>query len=100
MAKYGPFPLGSTIGDLYKPAMEIHDESDAREYGMRHGQTREEAEGIQRQNLGYFAGYYDSETRERVERLFSCTHPVFGSIAQNGEPTFQEAFDKGREAAQ
>lgn len=47
--------------------------------------------------VGYYAGYYDSETRERVERLFMCAHPVFGSIADNGAPTPDEAYDAGFE---
>lgn len=66
---------------------------------MRHGPSREEAESIERQNLGYFAGYYDQETRERVERLFKCAHPVFGAITTNGAPTPREALAAGMVAA-
>ncbi len=54
---------------------------------MSFGKTREEAEEIERANLGYWAGYYRPETRERVERLFRCAHPFFGSIAEKGPPT-------------
>ncbi len=50
-------------------------------------------------NLGYFAGYYDSETRERVERLFKCSHPVFGAIAACGQPSVKEAWAAGAIAA-
>ena len=60
------------------------------------GDSREKAEKIQRTNLGYFAGYYSNETRERVERLFRCVHPIFGSIAENGVPTPEEAFEAGK----
>ena len=74
-----------TIGEKYKLGMTITNQSDADlyfescvEHTMRFGKSREEAENIERQNLGYFAGYYDSTTRERVERLFSCAHPVNG----------------------
>ncbi|TXH09637.1 MAG: hypothetical protein E6R03_16465 [Hyphomicrobiaceae bacterium] len=42
-----------------------------------------------------FAGYYDSETRERVERLFKCEHPIFGAIATKGQPTAELAFALG-----
>ena len=98
------FEKEAKIGELYGPAMEITDESEAREYfealvqhGMSFGQSREEAESIQKQNLGYYAGYYDNETRERVERLFCCAHPIFGSIASKGSPTPAEALNLGHE---
>ena len=59
------------------------------------GMTRAELELIQRSNLGYFAGYYDAATRARVERLFKCEHPIFGSIAKHGQPTPEQAFKMG-----
>lgn len=102
------FTLETTIADLYRPAMEITDPQEALDYferlvtevGIRAaGQSREEAESIQRQNLGYYAGYYDSETRARVERLFSCSHPVFGAIAENGQPTPEGASAAGMSLA-
>lgn len=58
---------------------------------MRCGRTREESEEIERSNLGYYAGYYDAETRERVERLFGAVHPIFG----RSTPTPAEAYSKG-----
>lgn len=57
--------------------------------------TREEAEQVERSNLGYYAGYYSHETRDRVERLFRCEHPIFGSIAKNGAPTFERLLNLG-----
>jgi hypothetical protein len=48
-----------------------------------------------RTNLAYYAGYFDSETRGRVERLYDCQHPIFGAIAVNGAPTTDEAFQLG-----
>jgi len=62
------------------------------------GHPREEAESIERRNLGYFAGYYGHETRLRVERLFRCSHPVFGK-ASHGAPTPDEAFEAGKRLA-
>lgn len=59
-------------------------------------QLREEHERIQRSNLGYYAGYYSHEVRERVERLFDTEHPIFGKIAVNGPPTTKQAFELGR----
>jgi len=58
--------------------------------------TREKAEENCRSSLGYYAGYYSNETRERVERLFKCAHPIFGSIRTEGAPTFQKAFAAGK----
>lgn len=99
-----------TYGECLGPAMKITSEDDARQYLaaytafiQRHldavprpdGMT---AEQIARANLGYYAGYYSDETRERVERLFGCSHPVFGNIAA-GKPTPEQAFAAGRAMA-
>lgn len=92
-----------TIRELYEPAMEILQQDEADVYfahlvtmRMRGGCfSRQEAEHIERTNLGYFAGYYGAEVRHRVERLFSCEHPVFGSIERNGPPTAEQAFSAG-----
>lgn len=101
-----PMPDTITIGDKYTPAMAITEQADADAYFercvehsmLRFGKTRVEAEDIERANLGYFAGYYDHETRTRVEQLFRCAHPIFGSIAERGAPTPEEALAKGYEA--
>jgi hypothetical protein len=55
---------------------------------------RAEAERRVRFALGYFAGYYGHEVRERVERLFRCEHPIFGPVA-NGVPSPDEIFRLG-----
>jgi len=95
-----------TIGDKYGPAMKMRDQAVADAYfeqcvahTMSWGRSREEAEKTERANLGYFAGYYDDETRERVERLFRCSHPVFGSIAVDGPPTPEQCVRAGEDAA-
>ena len=99
-----PFPEKATYEDKYDPAISIQSQAEADEYfemlvvhSMGAGKSREEAEGIERYNLGYWAGYYDNETRERVERLFKCAHPLFGAIAEKGPPTPEEAFQLGVE---
>lgn len=96
-----------TIGEKYDPAMKITDPAEAARYfgecvenTMGHGHSWEEAARIERQNLGYYAGYYNNETRERVERLFGCAHPIFGAIAEDGPPTAEEALAAGRLAAE
>jgi hypothetical protein len=91
-----------TIGDKYRPAMTITNQEEADTYfeqcvqhNMSFESSREDAEKIERTNLGYYAGYYGAETRERVERLFRCEHPIFGSIAENGQPSFEQAYEAG-----
>lgn len=53
------------------------------------------AEQIAKSNIGYFAGYYDNKVRERVEELYSCSHPVFGPIKERGAPGPEMAFEMG-----
>jgi len=101
------FPKEVTLRDKYGPAIKTVDQEEADAYFkdlVEHsmsafGKTREEAENVKRQNLGYFAGYYDSEARRRVEKLFTCEHPIFGSIAEKGPPTNEEAFIAGVRSA-
>lgn len=96
------FPKDITIGQKYRPAMEIVDQFIADEYFeacvqhmMSLGHPRDEAERIERNNLGYYAGYYDIDTRVRVEHLFRCAHPIFGAISEHGQPTAQTAYQAG-----
>ena len=58
--------------------------------------SRKEANSIERENIGYFAGYYDVETRERMEKFFGAIHPVFGPVSK-GIPTATQAFELGLE---
>lgn len=100
------FQLHTTQSEKYVPAMEITDQAEADAYFeemvkhcMIFGKTREEAEKIERSNLGYYACYHGDEARERVERLFNCEHPIFGKIKDNGQPTQREALMSGIIAA-
>lgn len=36
-------------------------------------------------DIAYFAGYFDFETRLRIERLFGVDHPIAGNFADNGD---------------
>ena len=72
-----------TIGEKYDPPMEITDQQEADRYleelvteTMKNGWSRGEATRIERENLGYWAGYYTLETRTRVEKLFGAFHPL------------------------
>lgn len=107
------FPDKITIGDKYGPAMSITSQQEADEYFeacVQHNlrrcemanmqMDRQEAEKVERINLGYYAGYYNLETQERVERLFRCAHPIFGSIAENDRPSFEKALTSGIALAQ
>lgn len=96
-----------TIAQSYGPAMEIETQEEADryfeelvDYHVAHvlGRSRADAAAIEKSNLGYYAGYCSHETRERVERLFKCSHPIFGSIAKNGAPTPESAFAAGMKA--
>ena len=81
---------GITIGEKYGPAMNILDQQAADAYfeelvqhAMSFGKSRQEAEEIERENLGYFAGYCGAGTQRRVNRLFRTEHPIFekGALA-------------------
>lgn len=105
-----------TYGQILDPAMKITEEEDAKQYlesyisylipyVIDNNKDKddifiyEESVKIAKYNLGYYAGYFDNSTRERVERLFNCSHPIFGSIATNGTPSAQEAFNLGKSLA-
>ncbi len=99
-------PEKATWGELYGPAMEMTDPEKAVEYlnaliqrnVTYFGDTAENAEEVVKQNLGYYAGYYDAETMIRVQKLFDCVHPVFGKIESESDiPTPEEAFQSGKD---
>lgn len=81
-----------TYRECLQPAMSIREEADADQYFAAYvafiqrsldKEPRKDnmtAAQIARINLGYYAGYFDTETRERIYRLFACTHPVFGKL--------------------
>jgi hypothetical protein len=101
------FSEHATYGEKYHPAMKITDQAEADLYFeacvkhcMRFGKSREEAEQIERCNLGYFGGYYDDETQKRVNRLFHTTHPIFGDTRPTAEEALQAGIEAGRKAVQ
>lgn len=99
-----------TYRECLGPAMEITDPQEAAQYlndyvawqekHMTEASVNYTVEEVCKINIGYYAGYYSSETRERVERLFNTSHPIFGSIKSNGSPTPEKAFSMGQQAAQ
>lgn len=42
-----------------------------------------------RQNIGYVSGYYDSETRAEIQKVFETAHPIFGTSTPSGEEAFK-----------
>lgn len=102
-----PFNPGNkdvlTYGECLKPAMKIKEQDDADQYFAQYAtyiqrslkkEPRKDgmtAEEIAKINIGYFAGYYDSETMRRVNELFKTRHPVFGKIV----PMATEALQAG-----
>jgi len=94
------FPEKVTFSDKYGPAMEVQTGAEAKEYleaciehCMRVGHyKRAAAEHIEKSNIGYCTGHFDTATADRVMQLFDCEHPVFG----RGHPTPEEEFEMGR----
>lgn len=92
-----------TYGETLGPAMDMTDPEEAKAFKAAYVSwmvrtqdiDEEEATDLVNQNLGYYAGYYDHETRLRVEELFECSHPVFGS-AEDGPPDSAAAFAAGK----
>ena len=77
------FREGITISEVYTPAMRITSRAAADKYfeqlvqhhlqhPLRLSSSRADVERIERNNLYYFAGFYDAETGVRVERLFNA----------------------------
>jgi hypothetical protein len=97
------FPDKITYGDKYEPGMKITEQDKADEYFeacVEHTMricnvSREEAVNVEKQNFGYYAGYYGRDTQERVNRLFKTTHPIFG----DKQPTIDEALEAGKQMA-
>jgi hypothetical protein len=81
-----------TYGEALKPAMEIKNKDEARQYLCDYAAFIQKyldkepdpkertAIQIAKINVGYFAGYYDSETNKRIHELFETEHPIFGKI--------------------
>lgn len=115
MTVFNPHNLSVlTFAECLGPAMGITDPEDAKQYlkgyvtylNNNSAWTMEESnavlmgnftssEEMAKRSLGYYAGYYDNETRERVEKLFDCEHPMFGKISEMGLPSSDEAFQCG-----
>lgn len=93
-----------TYGEALDPIFKITDKADAMQYKKAYvdyikqfvENDESKAEEIVNANIGYYAGYGSNKDRERIEELFECSHPVFGSVKKNGVPTGKEAFECGK----
>ncbi len=93
----------NTYGDIYGPAMSLTTKDEADDWWesavanltARCDLSREEAEDVVGQNLGYWTGYYDRETAQQAFELFAhrnVSHPIFG---KRTDVTPEEAFSAG-----
>jgi hypothetical protein len=91
LTKFNPENKDSlTYEESLSPAMKITEQEDADQYfkdyvewmtkNFKDADGKYTPEEVCKINLGYYAAYYDLETRERVERLFITRHPVFGAL--------------------
>lgn len=106
MTKFNPNNKESlTYGECLDPIFKITDKADAMQYKNayiefteNHIKENEPLSALQivNSNIGYYAGYGSNEDRKRIEELFECSHPVFGSVKENGVPTGKEAFECGK----
>lgn len=97
------------VGECLDPIFKITDRKDAKQYKASYvayiqehldkepGNMDKSAMNIANSNIGYYAGYGSNEDRKRIEELFDCAHPIFGSIKEKGAPTSAEAFEMGKE---
>lgn len=53
-----------------------------------------------RQNIGYVSGYYDSETRSKIQKIFETAHPIFGTSTPSGDEALKVGQKLGEEAKQ
>lgn len=61
----------------------------------REGGTPESYRLNELSNIGYWTGYYSSDTAKRVRDWLGATHPIFGTSHADGTLTSQQAFEAG-----
>jgi hypothetical protein len=59
------------------------------------GGTPESHRAIQLSNVGYFSGYYSSETAKNILEWLGAAHPIFGASHASGTLKPEEAFKAG-----
>lgn len=97
---------GASIGEIYNPAIELAKSGDTekaeRYFNALVDHVKENstedldlrgAIKIVHSNIGYWAGYFEKGTIEKVYEVYGSSHPVFGT----SHPTSSEAFKMGLE---
>ena len=96
-----------TMGEIFNTALDVAETGDGDrcqafltsyvEYIVSESNNNvAEAENIAKSNLGYFAGYYNSEVYETINKAYGAVHPVFGCNPFDLSP--EEVYRKGLEA--
>lgn len=101
-----------TYGEVLGPAMSVANHKEAAQYfenlikymmrfypkDEKTGKktTLEEHIRIQKSNLGYYAGYYDAATSERVAKYFGAVHPIFGTSRPSPKKAFEAGMNVGK----
>ena len=96
-----------TMGEIFNTALDVAETGDGDrcqafltsyvEYIVSESNNNvAEAENIAKSNLGYFAGYYNSEVYETINKAYGAVHPVFGGNPFEVSP--EEAYKWGLES--
>ena len=96
----------TTMGEVFDEALNIakYTPHKAKDFLDKYARYIESVEGITygealaraKSNLGYFAGYYDSQTCDLIYDTYVTEHPVFGKKPYGVSP--EDAFKAGLEA--
>jgi hypothetical protein len=84
-------PLGPTIGHLMDAILAVESREEAQRFMAAYRAENPHALS----NVGYLAGYCDTETAKRIWDWFECAHPIFGTHV----PSPKEAFAAGQKLA-
>lgn len=78
-----------------KEQMQAYFEQHLKDCAEKFGGTPESHRAVQLSNVGYFSGYYSSETAKRVHDWLGATHPIFGASHADGTLKPEEALARG-----
>jgi hypothetical protein len=95
----------TTIGDIFNEAKDIAKYPyKAKDFLDKYARyiadveciSYDEALNRAKNNLGYFAGYYDAEICDLIYEVYCTEHPIFGKKPYDISP--EDAFNAGLEA--
>lgn len=84
IAKYNPYKAKDFLDKYVHHIMEVE------------GTSYDDALKVAKNNLGYFAGYYDAEICDLIYEVYCTEHPIFGKKPYDISP--EDAFNAGLEA--